>query len=124
VNKLLILLIFFTSIVAAENVEPDFEITNVLSTISFFDTVTEMREHLIDIYKDDDEVPADYFDYLLGYSECEWHVEKNMAHCHLYVIRPQRVDDNETCTIGHEVLHGAWGYYHGDEYEYEGGGCK
>lgn len=30
----------------------------------------------------------------------------------MYTTRPQRLDDHATCTIGHEILHEAFGDYH------------
>lgn len=97
-NKLLILLIFFLGTAVAEPIVPDGEITNVLTTLFFYDTYE-------DLWND---FPEDRGT-LEGVSFCERKVDKNIAYCDVYLVRPQEVDGEHTLTLGHEVEHGVWG---------------
>jgi len=75
-------------------------ITNVLITMHLYDTKAELQSDL--------EV-----DGVKGYSECEINEEENIAYCDIYSVRPTHIDDDATTTVGHEVLHGVFGLYHG-----------
>ncbi len=93
----------------SEEIDKPFEITNVLSTIFFFDTYAEMTAVWNEDHPDDYEDPNDPISILMGFSYCEHYEERNFAHCDLYLVRPTEVDDDETLTIGHELLHGVYG---------------
>jgi hypothetical protein len=50
-----------------------------------------------------------------GASACEIQEDKNIAFCDHYVVMPKYVyGDPAMDTIGHEVLHGAFGSYHSE----------
>lgn len=103
-SKLLKFLIFFVSSIAlAEPVVPDGEITNVVSTLYFYETVSAMREDLAEAYPKQDWSDTE------AYSMCWRNAEKNIAVCDIYVARPQEVDGEHTLSLGHEVLHGVYG---------------
>lgn len=102
IRKLLILLLISSNIALAEPIVPDGEITNVISTFYFFDTVSELQEYLTDQTGED-------FSDTEAYSECWRNEEKNIAYCDIYVARPQEVDGEHTLSLGHEVLHGVYG---------------
>jgi len=82
-----------------EEILPEFEIENVLVTVFWFETETELQEYFGE-------------ERLIGNSECEVKPEKNISYCDLYLIRPKLVDGDATTTIGHELLHGLFGLYH------------
>lgn len=95
-----------------EPVKPEFEIQNVVITFYMYETFEDLREEMD-------------WDNLLGMSDCEWKEDANIAYCDIFVVRPKFVDDEEACTIGHEVMHAIYGLYHTDEYGYKyGSGCK
>ena len=84
---------------------PDGVITNVLSTFFIYDT----REELQSVYRQ----VSGYTDEVDGFSMCERNVEKNVAWCDIYIIRPTIVDGFNSAVAGHEVLHGVYGqHYH------------
>jgi hypothetical protein len=87
-----------------ERIQKDGEIENVVLTIFWFDTIEDLETAFGE-------------EGLQGYSECERYLKKNLAHCDLYVVRPTYVDDEETLTIGHEVLHGVYGHDYHEEVE-------
>lgn len=37
---------------------------------------------------------------------------KKLGVCYIHAVRPEKVDDDGTTTVGHEVLHCLWGRYH------------
>lgn len=39
-------------------------------------------------------------------------VQLERAECVVHALRPERLDDARTATLGHEVLHCLWGSYH------------
>jgi len=89
--------------------KPEYEIDNVLVTFIWFDSKTSMQEYYHSEHADEDEE----IDKLMqGFSLWEPNVEKNICHIELYTVRPSAVDDNETTSIGHEVLHCVSGHYH------------
>jgi hypothetical protein len=52
-----------------------------------------------------------------GYTRPSWLRIQGVAYpledpCRIYVREPQYVNDENTCTLGHEVLHCLKGYYH------------
>lgn len=89
------------SVLADEPVEPEFENTNLLIKVVWFDTIEELQ-----IALDDDEIEA--------YSECEIYPEEtgNIGFCEIWVVRAKYVDDDNHSSLGHEVDHGLHGSYH------------
>lgn len=47
---------------------------------------------------------------LLGWSG--WNTNMDNFYCEIHTVRPKRVDDNVTMTIGHEFVHCVYGRYH------------
>lgn len=92
----------------SEEIYKPYEITNVLNTFFFFDTYEEMIVSWNDDNPDDYEDPLDK-NRLQGWSNCECYPERNFSHCDVYIVRPSKVDDEHTLTVGHEVLHGVYG---------------
>lgn len=80
---------------------PEFWIENMLVTMYWYDTIEEFRE---DTGETDPEVHA--------MSLCETKPDKNIAYCDVYMVKPQRVDDDSTLSGGHEFFHGLFGSYH------------
>jgi hypothetical protein len=97
-----------TVAIAAEPIKCSKEITNVLSTFFFFDTVEEMIEKWNEQNPDDQEDPNDP-ELMMGYSYCERKEDMNIAYCDVYQVRPTVVDGDHTLTLGHEVFHGVCG---------------
>jgi len=102
-RKLLILLIFFGSIPAsAESILCDGEITNVTSTIYFYENLEALWR-----------AKPEYDGQIEALSSCYRNKEKNMAYCDIYVIRALTVDNAAVLALGHEVYHGICGVnYH------------
>lgn len=93
-----------------ERVKPEFDIENVMITFYWFDTLEELKTELNEN--------------VLGLADCDWNPDKNIAYCDIYAVRATYVDDEEACTIGHEVLHASQGRYHTADYSYAyGEGC-
>jgi len=73
-------------------------------------------------YADNAEMYADYItlaepvehEEIWGWSNCVWQPEDNWAACDVYYVKPDFVHaDMNIDTIGHEVVHGICGDYHG-----------
>lgn len=112
-SKLLILLIISTSLPAhSEDIIKPYEIGNVLVTFFWFDNYEDLQEYYLTKFGDEeDEELVDRR--MLGFSGAEPYPEKNICHLDLYTVRPTQVNDRETFTIGHEVLHCVYGpHYH------------
>ncbi len=102
-----------TKVAGRERVMPQFEIQNAVLSFFLFDTLEEMREELGPDYEN-----------TVGLSECEWNPAQHISYCFIWAVRPKFVDDEESCTLGHEVMHAIYGTYHTDEYAYRyGTGC-
>ena len=101
------LLCFVAGDADAEDVVPEYENTNVLLKINWFDTTKELQE-LLTVRNEED-----FYD-TAAYSECEVHYEggDDIGFCEIWVVRPKTVDKEHTKSIGHEVLHGVLGDYH------------
>lgn len=82
-----------------ESIKPERDVTNIVITVVWFDTLDELRAKLDD--------PA-----ILGQAHCDAQVVGSLGHCDLYLVRPELVDDEWVNTLGHEVLHGLYGNYH------------
>ena len=89
------------AVICEEPVKPEVEITNILFTVFWYDSEEEMRKAL---KEEDKEVQ--------GSSLCEHLEDENITYCWLSMVRPKFVDDEDTLSVGHEFLHGAWGDYH------------
>lgn len=110
-SKLLILLIISTGLAAhAEDIVKLYEIDNVLITFFWFDTELEMQKYYAKHFLKADINKIDPL--MRGFSADEPYIEKNICHLDLYAVRPLKVDDDMTLTIGHEVLHCVHGQYH------------
>ena len=103
-KALILLLIFMGTAESTEPISKPFELDSVLITFFWYDTLAELNE----AFPDDE-------GRLSGYSECEHYLDHNLAHCDIYVVRPQIVDGEHSLTLGHEVLHGV----HGPRYHKE-----
>ncbi len=86
-------------------IKKPYEISNVLLTFFWFDTEEEMQKYFLDEY---DELDED----MRAFSGSEPYPDKNVCHLDLYIVRPTYVDDDDTLSIGHEVLH----CVHGPDY--------
>jgi len=115
-NKILILVVFFLigcsdGYVSAEPVDKSKgEISNVLVTIYWFDTTSEMSAHVEEHFGQDPER-------LQGFSMIERYGDRDLCHMDMFVVRPNEVDDEHTLTIGHEILHCIYGKDYHDEVE-------
>jgi len=84
-------------------IEKPYEISNVLLTIFWFDTEEEMRDYYIEQgFGNPDRL-------MRAFSASEVYEEKGMCHLDVYLVRPTLVDDYETTSVGHEVLHCVYG---------------
>jgi len=114
-SKLLILLIFSTSMLAyaEEDIYKPHEITTVLITFFWFDTIEEMHEEYVKVFGEKGLEVEDPTRGLEGFSGVEEYMPHNFCHLDMYVVRPKSVDDEHVLTIGHEVLHCVYGVdYH------------
>ena len=86
-------------------VDPEFEITMVVSVFHLFDSYEELQHtYIIDGWGTNE---------VDGWSDCEWQKKHNYAACDIFTVRPEYVrDDPAMDTIGHEVWHGVAGDYH------------
>ena len=91
----------------AEDVVPEYENSNLLLKINWFDTTKELQELLTARNEED------FYD-TMAYSECEVFYEDgdDIGFCEIWVVRPKTVDKEHTKSLGHEVLHGVLGSYH------------
>lgn len=90
-----------------EVIDPEFEITTVVSVFHLFPNYAALNHtyHL--------DGRSDNGDDVWGWSNCEWQPDHNYAACDIYTVRPEYVlGDPAMATIGHEVWHGVAGSFH------------
>jgi len=90
--------------VGAEAVIPEYDITVVVSILHWYDDYEELNLDHVALAGDDEEV--------WGWSNCEWQPENNVSLCDVYSVRPEYLLSAEIETLGHEILHGAFGSFH------------
>jgi len=86
-------------------------------TVYTYDSQRELDEAFRDLHnaRRGDDVDSRY-----GFAR--WHEWRNQGgqivrvepECEIHVVEPKYVDDEETVTLGHELLHCLYGSYHGD----------
>ena len=109
---LLLALLFVCSSTFAEEIDKSQgQVSNILVTIFWFDTLSELQEYIAEM--DEEEVD----DRLQGYSLIERYDDRDMCHMDMYAVVPNEVDGNHTLTIGHEVLHCVYGEDYHEEVE-------
>lgn len=87
-------------------VQPTREMTNLLISVNWFDTLDEL-ESVLERRTGEDQTGTE------GYSECETYAERDIGWCEIWVVRPTYVlGDPNMDSLGHEVLHGLMGDYH------------
>ncbi len=91
---------------AGSCIEKPYEIENVLITFFWFDTEEEMQAY----YVEQEFGPLDKL--MRSFNGSEPYPDKNICHLDLYAVRPVKVDDDYTLSIGHEVIH----CVHGPDY--------
>ncbi len=86
--------------------EDDVEIQNITLELRYFDSENDLKEALKKRggCKDCQKVK--------GISLCKRNLEEATAHCIILLVRPKKVDDDATTSLGHEVMHGIYGKYH------------
>jgi hypothetical protein len=81
-------------------------------TVHFYDDNRAIRQHYAAVngisYRN---TPANIQGFAVWH---EWIEEPaNVGHfCTIHTLRPKRIDDNNTLTLGHELLHCLYGTYH------------
>lgn len=85
----------------------------IVVTTYFYDNVREVQAMYAQVH----DVPRrDIPDGLQGFARWpEWtqaEPENAVYECEIHTVRPQRVDDRHTLTLGHELLHCIIGTYH------------
>lgn len=92
----------------------------IVTTVHLYDTKDQVKKKYREIYKIDyTNQPVD----LLGFAVWnEWRDSKGNPveqegkefRCDIYAVRPKRVDDAATTTLGHELAHCLYGKFHKD----------
>ena len=100
------LAIFLTncSDVGKPNIEKEWDYTGqpVELSVTFFDTRRQLNEFLANNYPQTAEEVHEGFAVM----------SPNDRVCEVFSVKPSRVDDGNTLTLGHEVLHCLYGRYH------------
>ena len=87
-----------------------------------FDEPLKYVNLIMHAYDSNEEMYADYIllaepvehEEIWGWSNCVWQPEDSWAACDVYYVKPEFVHaDMNIDTIGHEVLHGMCGDFHG-----------
>lgn len=102
-----------------EHMEPTFDRTGsvVNVTVEIHDTVRQVQDR----YRQVHNLPRSHdLTGLQGFAVWyEWpsgEPENTEYTCDIHVVQPRRVDDNNTLTLGHELLHCIYGSYHRDKH--------
>lgn len=91
----------YTGYHSGQPFEQEHDVRDVLARLHWFDTLEDLQK--------------EFGEDVLGFSECSVAEDQDFAICDLYLVRPQTIDDEWTNTVGHELLHGAYGQYHPDD---------
>jgi len=90
-----------------ELVDPEFEITTVVSVFHLYNSYESLNE----VWQTYEGITPGETQW--GWSLCEHQIEHNYAACDIHTVRPEYViGDPAMDTIGHEVWHGVAGEFH------------
>jgi hypothetical protein len=99
-----------------ERINPEWHVTEVLIRVHWMNG-RAIRTEWNRQNPDDTSVEDDEF--LYAWSSCDeptdWESDVPYTECDMYASFPKFVDDELTCHIGHEAMHGFAGDYHGDQ---------
>lgn len=89
----------------------------ITTTVYFYDTVEEVQAKFREVHN----LPHNYKTNVQGFArwpEYRDHYGKPVADgnnpldCEIHTVRPRKIDDEATLTLGHEMLHCVIGTYH------------
>lgn len=90
----------------ASNIDPEFDRSGQTLRIKVV-----FHDSLADVQRAKKAATGDQVDPgLVGWAG--WNNES--TYCEIHTVRPKRIDDSTTMTIGHEFLHCVYGRYHGE----------
>lgn len=84
---------------------PVYDIQTACFEINWYEDEAAVNDEWLKVKPD-----AEYLVY--GFAECDWSPETGTSHCIVHSPKPRMNHDQAMCTLGHEMLHGFWGYYH------------